>query len=159
MINTFHRSYMWMNWMPNKAFQSKWYTALSSPRIRLWVRALVWACTCTNASRYVCKYVDWKGSAACWPLYSQQVLQQRCFWGSHKQESMQEIHPGFELICGQLLISTTPKIVQKHSTFSWTHSWHYWHKRLSWVITKDFQQQKLPQVLHDTPISGLSVHC
>ena len=32
----------------------------------------------------------------CWPLYSQQVSHQRWIWGSHKQENMQGIHPGFE---------------------------------------------------------------
>ena len=31
-----------------------------------------------------------------WPLYSQQVLHQWWIWGSHKWESMQGIHPGFE---------------------------------------------------------------
>ena len=32
----------------------------------------------------------------CWPLYSQQVSHQKWTWGSHKQESTQNIHPSFE---------------------------------------------------------------
>ena len=31
-----------------------------------------------------------------WPLYSQQVSHQRWIWGSHKWESTQWTHPGFE---------------------------------------------------------------
>ena len=51
--------------------------------------------TSTNACGHVCKYMYRKGSAAM-PLYSQQVAHQRWIWGSHKQESMQGIHPGFK---------------------------------------------------------------
>ena len=49
--------------------------------------------TSTNACGHVCKCVDWK---PCWPLYSQQLSHQRWIWGSHKRESIQGIHPGFE---------------------------------------------------------------
>ena len=53
-------------------------------------------------------------SRSCLPLYSQQVLYHRWIWGSHKQESTQGIHPGFETQsrCHQkskTVVSVTPQ--------------------------------------------------
>ena len=39
---------------------------------------------------------NWNWAAQDTPLYSQQVSHQKWIWGSHKRESMQGIHPGFE---------------------------------------------------------------
>ena len=80
----------------SRAGVAEWYTAPCLWHGRLWVRAPV---RTEPPSMFLDTSVSmWikKAQLPCWPLYSQQVLLQRWIWGSHKQESTQGIHPGFE---------------------------------------------------------------
>ena len=110
-----------------RQFTYLWYTVLCSPQGQFCVQTpnLHQCFVDTSASMWIKK--------AQLP-YSQPVSHQRGIWGSHKQESTQGIHPGFE---------TEGRRHQKSKTgVSVAYVLQKFFKKSTWVVKIDFKSEK-----------------